>query len=101
MYDARSKGETGGTPVTDDVGECGLLPEWLLQFDAGFPIALLPSPKPSSHLSIDRRRAFIKKLETVASSRPKLADIAICCSFVGRRFSLEKNNEIFQDSLFG
>ena len=41
----------------------------------------------SHHLSIERRRAFMKKFDTVASSKPKLAEMAICCSFVGRRFS--------------
>lgn len=38
----------------------------------------------SSHLSSDRRRAFMKKLATVDTSRPSCAAIADCISFVGR-----------------
>ena len=92
---ASSKGETGCgfPPDTEDVGEVGEFPEWLDEPDMlPLPDALLAnwSACPSSHLSIDRRRAFMKKLETVASSRPKLAEMAICCSFVGRRFSCKK-----------
>ena len=38
----------------------------------------------SRHLSSDRRRAFMKKLETVDESRPSWRAIVICISFDGR-----------------
>lgn len=37
----------------------------------------------SRHLSIDRRRAFMKKFETVLESRPSWRAIVICISFEG------------------
>ncbi len=45
----------------------------------------LPS---SSHLSRLRRRAFMKKLLTVVSSRPSCWEMVICNSLDGRLFSL-------------
>ncbi|TNN78101.1 hypothetical protein EYF80_011606 [Liparis tanakae] len=39
--------------------------------------------------SVQRRRAFMKKLETVESSRPSCWEMVICISLEGRRFSLK------------
>ena len=41
----------------------------------------------SLHLSTERRRAFMKKFETVEGSRPSWRAIVTCISFEGRLVS--------------
>ena len=52
------------------------------------PILLVPGdlapPSSSFHLSMDRRRAFMKKLPTVVGSNPNCLAIVTCISFDGR-----------------
>ena len=42
-----------------------------------------PLPSSSFHLSMERRRAFMKKLPTVVGSRPSCLAIVTCISFDG------------------
>ena len=51
-----------------------------------------PLPSSSFHLSIERRRAFMKKLPTVVGSRPSCLAIVTCISFDGLFVSYNNNN---------
>ena len=54
-------------------------------------------PWPSSSVpqrSVQRRREFMKKLETVESSRPSCWEMVICISLEGRRFSLKMATKV-------
>lgn len=48
-----------------------------------------PELRSSCHFSRLRRRAFMKKLLTVVSSRPSCCEMVICISLEGRLFSLK------------
>ena len=52
-----------------------------------------PLPSSSFHLSIERRRAFMKKLPTVVGSRPSCLAIVTCISFDGLFVSYNNNNK--------
>lgn len=47
-----------------------------------------------SQRSVQRRREFMKKLETVESSRPSCWEMVICISLEGRRFSLKMATKV-------
>lgn len=47
-----------------------------------------------SQRSVERRREFMKKLETVESSRPSCWEIVTCISLEGRRFSLKMATKV-------
>jgi len=75
-------------PVIEDVGDGLKLTEppplLLAPGDLGPPL-----PSSSFHLSIERRRAFMKKLPTVVGSRPSCLAIVTCISFDGLFVSLK------------
>lgn len=62
------------------------------------PMLLAPGdfgpPSSSFHLSIERRRAFMKKFPTVVGSRPSCLAIVTCISFEGRFVSCTAERSI-------
>ena len=89
-------------PAGDEAGEG--LPHMLTEpapstsHPSTSPILLVPGdlapPSSSFHLSIERRRAFMKKLPTVVGSRPSCLAIVTCISFDGLLVSCTSSNEI-------
>ena len=79
------------TPLVDDVGDG-------LRLTEPPPMLLAPGdfgpPSSSFHLSMERRRAFMKKLPTVVGSSPNCLAIVTCISLDGRFVSCNKKMQL-------
>jgi hypothetical protein len=61
----------------------------MIQLVQPLELSRLRFPSSSRHLSMERRRAFMKKLATVVTSNPSCCAIVACISFDGRLVSLK------------
>ncbi|MPC79761.1 hypothetical protein E2C01_074306 [Portunus trituberculatus] len=67
---------------------------WTIVPPGASPHILAPLSLSSFHLSMDRRRAFMKKFPTVEGSRPSCRAMVTCISLLGRFVSCNIEEEL-------